>query len=173
MIIGATDGLSRGGICRSVVALRDQSHLFHLFVAKAFQGQRLASKLWSIVKTEALQAGNLGEFTVNARFRPNPAPSKGRSGAYISLSRRATPCKRVAQGLVASGCLRKKFLEKHDKGQDTQGVAPVKRRRRCFDPAPGYPSPRHQRQAHHEFRAPAQPGFDIDTPLMQLHHHLD
>ncbi|MBV8123326.1 MAG: GNAT family N-acetyltransferase [Paucibacter sp.] len=49
-----------------VIALRDKSHLFHLFVSKEFQGQRLASKLWNAVKTEALEAGNPGEFTVNS-----------------------------------------------------------------------------------------------------------
>ena len=55
-----------------VIALRDNSHLFHLFVAKAFQGQRLASQLWSVVKSEALQAGNPGEFTVNSSLNAVP-----------------------------------------------------------------------------------------------------
>ena len=49
-----------------VVALRDNSHLFHLFVAEPFQGQGLGSKLWLMVKTRAIQSGNPGKFTVNS-----------------------------------------------------------------------------------------------------------
>ncbi|WOB06948.1 GNAT family N-acetyltransferase [Piscinibacter gummiphilus] len=54
------------------VALRDNAHLFHLFVAKAFQGRQLASQLWAIAQTEALQAGNPGEFTVNSSLTAVP-----------------------------------------------------------------------------------------------------
>lgn len=56
-----------------VVALRDNAHLFHLFVAKPFQGMGLASQLWSIVKSDALRAGNPGEFTVNSSLNAVPA----------------------------------------------------------------------------------------------------
>jgi GNAT superfamily N-acetyltransferase len=49
-----------------VVALRDNSHLFHLFVAEPFQGRGLGGKLWHMVKTKALQSGNPGKFTVNS-----------------------------------------------------------------------------------------------------------
>lgn len=59
-----------------VVALRDNSHLFHLFVAKAFQGKRLASRLWNIAKAEALRAGNPGEFTVNSSLNAVPVYEK-------------------------------------------------------------------------------------------------
>jgi GNAT superfamily N-acetyltransferase len=59
-----------------VIALRDSSHLFHLFVAKPFQGKRLASQLWSIVKSEASQAGNPGEFTVNSSLNAMPVYEK-------------------------------------------------------------------------------------------------
>ncbi|WOB06857.1 GNAT family N-acetyltransferase [Piscinibacter gummiphilus] len=54
------------------VALRDNSHLFHLFVATAFQGNRLASQLWATAKTDAVQAGNPGEFTVNSSLNAVP-----------------------------------------------------------------------------------------------------
>lgn len=54
------------------VALRDNAHLFHLFVARPFQGQRLASRLWEIVRTEALRAGNPDAFTVNASLNAVP-----------------------------------------------------------------------------------------------------
>jgi GNAT superfamily N-acetyltransferase len=59
-----------------VVALRDNSHLFHLFVARAFQGNRLARQLWNIVKSEALQAGNHGSFTVNSSLNAIPIYEK-------------------------------------------------------------------------------------------------
>lgn len=56
----------------AVVALRDNSHLFHLFVAKPLQGSGLARRLWNIVKTNAMAAGNPGQFTVNSS--PNAVP---------------------------------------------------------------------------------------------------
>ncbi|WP_263769332.1 GNAT family N-acetyltransferase [Propionivibrio soli] len=58
------------------VALRDNSHLFHLFVAKAFQGKRLASELWSVAKAEARQRGNPGDFTVNSSLNAVPVYEK-------------------------------------------------------------------------------------------------
>lgn len=55
-----------------VVTLRDNDHLFHLFVAPPFQGQRLASRLWELVKSEAIRLGNPGNFTVNASLNAVP-----------------------------------------------------------------------------------------------------
>jgi GNAT superfamily N-acetyltransferase len=49
-----------------LVALRDNSHLYHLFVAQAHQGKGLGRSLWLLVKQAALQAGNSGRFTVNS-----------------------------------------------------------------------------------------------------------
>lgn len=49
-----------------VVAVRDNSHLYHLFVAERFQGQGLARALWQVAKTASLEAGNPGVFTVNS-----------------------------------------------------------------------------------------------------------
>lgn len=59
-----------------VVAIRDNAHLFHLFVAKAFQGKGLARHLWGIAKQEALQAGNPGEFTVSSSLNAMPVYEK-------------------------------------------------------------------------------------------------
>lgn len=59
-----------------VVALRDNSHLFHLFVAEPFQGQGLGSKLWQMVKAGALQSGNPGKFTVNSSLNALPVYEK-------------------------------------------------------------------------------------------------
>ncbi|WOB06907.1 GNAT family N-acetyltransferase [Piscinibacter gummiphilus] len=61
-----------GGSLAGFIALRDNSHLFHLFVAKAFQGKHLASQLWGVAKTEALRDGNPGEFTVNSSLSAVP-----------------------------------------------------------------------------------------------------
>jgi len=49
-----------------VVAMRDNAHLFHLFVAPAFQGKGLSRMLWEHVRDEALARGNTGQFTVNS-----------------------------------------------------------------------------------------------------------
>jgi GNAT superfamily N-acetyltransferase len=59
-----------------VVAVRDNAHLFHLFVAKPQQGKGLASRLWSIAKRKALAAGNPGEFTVNSSLNAVPIYEK-------------------------------------------------------------------------------------------------
>lgn len=59
-----------------LVALRDNTHLFHLFVAKPYQRMHLASRLWAIVKSEALAAGNAGEFTVNSSLEAVPVYEK-------------------------------------------------------------------------------------------------
>lgn len=65
-----------GGRIVGVVALRDNAHLFHLFVADEFQGKGLARRLWELVESEALQAGNPGEFTVNSSLNAVPVYEK-------------------------------------------------------------------------------------------------
>ena len=59
-----------------VVALRDNSHLFHLFVAKPFQRQGLGGQLWQMVKANAFQSGNPGRFTVNSSLGALPVYEK-------------------------------------------------------------------------------------------------
>lgn len=54
------------GELAGVVAVRDNSHLYHLFVSERFQGQGLAGHLWEVAKTASLSAGNPGLFTVNS-----------------------------------------------------------------------------------------------------------
>jgi GNAT superfamily N-acetyltransferase len=49
-----------------VVAVRDNTHLYHLFVATAFQGRGIARQLWQLAKSQAVSAGNPGRFTVNS-----------------------------------------------------------------------------------------------------------
>ncbi|MBA4256502.1 MAG: GNAT family N-acetyltransferase [Polaromonas sp.] len=55
-----------------VVALRDNTHLYHLFVARTHQGKGLGRSLWLCVKQAALRAGNSGRFTVNASLNAIP-----------------------------------------------------------------------------------------------------
>lgn len=49
-----------------VVAVRDNRHLYHLFVSEHFQGRGLARALWEVAKAASLDAGNSGVFTVNS-----------------------------------------------------------------------------------------------------------
>ncbi len=45
------------------IAMRDKSHIFHLFVAKACHGQGLARRLWEVAREAS---GHGGPFTVNS-----------------------------------------------------------------------------------------------------------
>ena len=85
------------------VALRDGKHLFHLFVAPAFQRQGLARALWSAVKQAADPA--LEAFTVNSS--PNAVAVYERFGFSVVGPRREAngivfvPMKSVANGSPA------------------------------------------------------------------------
>ena len=48
------------------VGVRDNSHLYHLFVANDFQRQGLGRHLWDVARAECTAAGNPGRFTVNS-----------------------------------------------------------------------------------------------------------
>ncbi len=48
------------------VAVRDRSHLFHLFVGKRWHRRGVARALWQTAYDAALQAGGDGAFTVNS-----------------------------------------------------------------------------------------------------------
>ena len=54
------------GVLAAVVAMRDNSHLYHLFVAAPFQRRGHARTLWELVRDEAHARGNPGVFTVNS-----------------------------------------------------------------------------------------------------------
>jgi len=60
-----------------VVATRDDSHLYHLFVAERSQGRGLARKLWQVARQACLEARNPGEVTVK--------PSRFATGFYAKL----------------------------------------------------------------------------------------
>jgi GNAT superfamily N-acetyltransferase len=49
-----------------LIAIRDGSHLFHLFVERSHQGQGVARRLWERVLEELCAPGADGGFTVNS-----------------------------------------------------------------------------------------------------------
>ena len=55
-----------GGELAGFVAVRDRSHLFHLFVGKRWHRRGLARALWDTARAAALAAGGDGAFTVNS-----------------------------------------------------------------------------------------------------------
>lgn len=55
-----------------VVALRDDTHLYHLFVAEACQRRGIGRSLWETAMAGALARGNNGEFTVNSSRYARP-----------------------------------------------------------------------------------------------------
>src|SRR5436305_13529065 len=54
------------GHLAGVVALRDGRHLFHLFVASAYQRRGVAKALWDAARTISLASGNTAGITVNS-----------------------------------------------------------------------------------------------------------
>lgn len=55
------------------IAIRDNSHLFHLFVDRAWQRQGLARRLWNVARAAAIARGGDGNFTVNSSNHAVPA----------------------------------------------------------------------------------------------------
>jgi len=49
-----------------VVGVKDNSHLYHLFVAESHQRQGVATGLWQLAMQACFDEGNSGEFTVNS-----------------------------------------------------------------------------------------------------------
>ena len=49
---------------RGVIAIKENKHIFHLFVHPKFHGKGIASALWDRAFQHALQKGNPGNFTV-------------------------------------------------------------------------------------------------------------
>ena len=48
------------------VGVRDNRHLFHLFVANDRQRQGLGRRLWAVAREACIAAGNPGSFTLNS-----------------------------------------------------------------------------------------------------------
>ena len=66
-LLGEEDGVFCG-----VVAVRNCSHLQHLYIVPAFQGRGVGRYLWETVRDQAVIAGNDGHFTVNASLNAIP-----------------------------------------------------------------------------------------------------
>jgi GNAT superfamily N-acetyltransferase len=49
-----------------LVAVRDNQHLYHLFVSSAEHGKGYGKQLWNAAKAQSIARGNIGEFTVNS-----------------------------------------------------------------------------------------------------------
>ncbi|AMP04024.1 GNAT family N-acetyltransferase [Collimonas pratensis] len=64
-----------GGVLAGFIAMRDRSHVFHLFVAPEFQRQGLATRLWQAALASAPDAAG---FTVNSS--PSALPVYQRFG---------------------------------------------------------------------------------------------
>jgi GNAT superfamily N-acetyltransferase len=54
------------GTMQGFIALRDVSHVFHLFVARQYQRAGVARRLWQEAKTQALKTAAPSHFTVNS-----------------------------------------------------------------------------------------------------------
>lgn len=48
------------------IAVRDNSHLFHLFVGRQWHGRGIARRLWDVARAAAVARGGDGVFTVNS-----------------------------------------------------------------------------------------------------------
>ena len=68
MYIVAESGSSLAGF----IAIRDKTHLFHLFVEKNHQRQGLARKLWKLALSGEYSIPSAGAFTVNSSLSAVP-----------------------------------------------------------------------------------------------------
>lgn len=75
-----------------VVAIRDNTHLFHLFVAGPWQGNGTGKLLWKHARDAAIAAGNPGRFTVNSTVFGVPV--------YESFGFKATGQKTETNGIA-------------------------------------------------------------------------
>ena len=55
-----------GGRIIGFVGVRDNKHLFHLFVVNDCQREGLGRRLWAVAREACIAAGNSGPFTVNS-----------------------------------------------------------------------------------------------------------
>jgi len=83
-----------------VVGIRDMTHLSHLFITPAYQGNGFARSLWQVAKSSAMQSDHNGQFTVNASqkgigvyksFGFYPAGKISNRNGIISYPMRLTP----------------------------------------------------------------------------------
>jgi GNAT superfamily N-acetyltransferase len=86
-----------GGEIAGFISIRDNSHVFHMFVDKRWHGQGLARRLWEVARAASLARGGSGSFTVNASNHAVPvytalgfertAPTQCLKGLYFNPMR--------------------------------------------------------------------------------------
>ncbi|MEX5744716.1 GNAT family N-acetyltransferase [Massilia sp. X63] len=89
------------GAVAGFVAVRDRSHLFHLFVGKRWHRRGVARALWLAARDATLAAGGDGAFTVNSSNFAVPVyeafgfvrvgPTQFAKGLYFNPMRLAGP----------------------------------------------------------------------------------
>ncbi len=104
-----------------VAAVKDNSRLFHLFVAEGFQRKGLARRLWDVARETCLRAGNPGVFTTVS----------GKASRPESRKRRTRPCR--TETIVPPG-----FPERGTAGIDSDPPG-VRRERRRTGREPALP----------------------------------
>ncbi|MCW5664637.1 MAG: GNAT family N-acetyltransferase [Piscinibacter sp.] len=62
----------REGAILGFIALRDVSHVFHLFVARQCQRLGIARRLWQEAKAQAFKTSTPSQFTVNSSLQAVP-----------------------------------------------------------------------------------------------------
>lgn len=82
------------GAIAGFLAMRENRHVFHMFVAPAHHRKGVAKALWSVARSAAIEAGNPGLFTVNASNYAVPvyeamgfartAPMQCKNGIYFN-----------------------------------------------------------------------------------------
>ena len=86
-----------GGELAGFVAIRNNDHVFHLFVDRRWHRQGLARRLWEAARVAAVKRGAGGSFTVNASNHAVPvyqafgfertAPTQCVKGLYFNPMR--------------------------------------------------------------------------------------
>ena len=74
------------------IGMRNFSHIYHLFIAKAWQGKGYAGKLWQHALAFCMAQGNPGLFTVNS--------SNNAVGVYQALGFMATSPMQELHGVL-------------------------------------------------------------------------
>ena len=69
-------------VLAGVIAVSENTHVFHLFVAPAFHHRGVARRLWQAAKSAAIEAGNTQGFTVNSS--PYAQPMYERFGFIVT-----------------------------------------------------------------------------------------
>jgi GNAT superfamily N-acetyltransferase len=90
-----------GGEIAGFIAIREDTHVFHLFIDKRWHGQGLARRLWECARAATLARGGSGVFTVNASNYAVPvyaafgfertAPTQCVKGLYFNPMRFTPP----------------------------------------------------------------------------------